>query len=203
MRMNFGPINKGGGEKRLNVVFSRAKQHMAVVSSIDYTAITNQYNDGALCFRRYLQYAEAASRGDAVTASTVMGALSREHQVADAVSSQQDPVVQALSDALQRRGFTTQANLGASGFRVDLAVGNAGESELAVAVLVDTPERYVDHEAFEQHHIRPSVLRAFGWTVVNVLYKDWLTNPGASIARVVRALTALEEVEEVEDAEPS
>ncbi|HHH27322.1 MAG TPA: DUF4011 domain-containing protein, partial [Polyangiaceae bacterium] len=43
MRMNFGPINKGGGEKRLNVVFSRAKRHMAVVSSIGYGAITNEY----------------------------------------------------------------------------------------------------------------------------------------------------------------
>ena len=60
MRMNFGPINKGGGEKRLNVVFSRAKRHMAVVSSIDPEQITNLYNDGAHCMKRYLQFARAA-----------------------------------------------------------------------------------------------------------------------------------------------
>jgi hypothetical protein len=47
MLMNFGPINKSGGERRLNVAFSRTKHHMAVVSSIEFGDITNDYNDGA------------------------------------------------------------------------------------------------------------------------------------------------------------
>lgn len=51
MRMNFGPINQSGGEKRLNVAFSRAKHHMVLVSSIHYGDITNEYNDGANCLR--------------------------------------------------------------------------------------------------------------------------------------------------------
>ena len=41
MLMNFGPINQTGGEKRLNVAFSRAKKHMAIVSSIRHADITN------------------------------------------------------------------------------------------------------------------------------------------------------------------
>jgi superfamily I DNA and/or RNA helicase len=49
MRMNFGPINCSGGEKRLNVIFSRAKRHMAVVTTIRAAAITNDHNDGANC----------------------------------------------------------------------------------------------------------------------------------------------------------
>ena len=52
--MNFGPINQSGGEKRLNVAFSRAKQHMAVVSSIHHPEITNDYNEGARCLKNYL-----------------------------------------------------------------------------------------------------------------------------------------------------
>jgi len=47
MLMNFGPINQNGGERRLNVAFSRAKKHMALVTSIRHHAITNDYNDGA------------------------------------------------------------------------------------------------------------------------------------------------------------
>ncbi|MBA2744710.1 MAG: DUF2075 domain-containing protein, partial [Flavisolibacter sp.] len=43
MLMNFGPINRKGGEKRLNVIFSRAKKHMAIVSSIRHHSITNEY----------------------------------------------------------------------------------------------------------------------------------------------------------------
>ena len=57
MVMNFGPINQDGGEKRLNVIFSRARVHMAIVSSIDADAITNTYNDGANTLRRFLEYA--------------------------------------------------------------------------------------------------------------------------------------------------
>ena len=64
MLMNFGPINQSGGERRLNVAFSRAKQHMAVVSSIRHHAITNDYNDGARSLKNYLRYAEALSCGD-------------------------------------------------------------------------------------------------------------------------------------------
>jgi len=56
MLMNFGPINKSGGERRLNVAFSRAKHHMAVISSIQFADITNDYNDGANCLKNYLRY---------------------------------------------------------------------------------------------------------------------------------------------------
>lgn len=52
MLMNFGPINRKGGEKRLNVIFSRTKQHMAVISSIKYSDIKNEYNEGANYFRK-------------------------------------------------------------------------------------------------------------------------------------------------------
>ena len=64
MLMNFGPINKSGGERRLNVAFSRAKHHMAIVSSIQFADITNDYNDGANCLKNYLRYAEAVSTGN-------------------------------------------------------------------------------------------------------------------------------------------
>ena len=60
--MNFGPINQRGGEKRLNVIFSRAKHHMAVVSSIRHDDITNDHNDGANSLKNFLQYAEATSK---------------------------------------------------------------------------------------------------------------------------------------------
>src|SRR4029078_11471096 len=63
MIMNFGPINRKGGEKRLNVIFSRAKKHMAVISSIKHADIKNEYNEGANFFRRYLNYAELVSTG--------------------------------------------------------------------------------------------------------------------------------------------
>ncbi len=187
MRMNFGPINKGGGEKRLNVVFSRAKHHMAVVSSIEHTHITNQYNDGAMCLRRYLQYAEAASRGDDITAAQVMHQL-RRAAPGSARAETRSVVVSELADALEDEGLVVTRDLGASEFRVDLAVGKDDADTMAVAILVDTPRFYAGHDPLEAHHVRPSVLRAFGWTVLSVLSKDWLAERDAVLARVLQAV---------------
>ncbi|GAA0963876.1 WGR domain-containing protein [Kribbella koreensis] len=80
MLMNFGPINTSGGEKRLNVIFSRARQHMVIVSSIDPEAITNTYNDGANTLRRFLTYANAVSQAnpEATQASLAPYAVSRK-----------------------------------------------------------------------------------------------------------------------------
>ena len=77
MLMNFGPINKSGGERRLNVAFSRAKHHMAIVSSIQFADITNDYNDGANCLKNYLRYAEAVSTGNREAAHRVLHGMSR------------------------------------------------------------------------------------------------------------------------------
>ena len=60
MAMNFGPIDQRGGEKRLNVIFSRASRHMAIVSTIAPEAITNVHNDGARALRTFLAFAEAS-----------------------------------------------------------------------------------------------------------------------------------------------
>ncbi len=77
MLMNFGPINKSGGERRLNVAFSRAKHHMAIVSSIQHADITNDYNDGANCLKNYLRYAEAVSTGNRDASHRVLHGMSR------------------------------------------------------------------------------------------------------------------------------
>ncbi|HEY3001069.1 MAG TPA: AAA domain-containing protein, partial [Kribbellaceae bacterium] len=89
MLMNFGPINTSGGEKRLNVIFSRARQHMVVVSSIEPDAITNTYNDGANTLRRFLTYATAVSRGDTPAAKAALApyALGRRRDPATTSSS--------------------------------------------------------------------------------------------------------------------
>ena len=75
MIMNFGPVNKKGGEKRLNVIFSRAKTHMAIVNSIRHFNITNEHNEGANYLKRFLHYAELISNGNMAMARTVLDSL--------------------------------------------------------------------------------------------------------------------------------
>ncbi|HEY2837763.1 MAG TPA: AAA domain-containing protein, partial [Pirellulales bacterium] len=143
MLMNFGPINKTGGEKRLNVAFSRAKRHMAVVSSIQHTAITNEYNDGANCLKSYLRYAEALSRGDLDGGQRVLAAISRWRDApSDGAAQAIDPCCDQLATALAQRGYIVERSVGQSHFRIDLAVRLPEDTVHRLGILVDTAIQY-------------------------------------------------------------
>jgi hypothetical protein len=185
MLMNFGPINQRGGEKRLNVIMSRARQHMAVVSTIEPAAITNVYNDGASTLRRFLAYAQAVSRGDSASVAAALGELSPA--VAGPPASSNVAASQ-LAGALRARGLDVAEQVGQSGFRCDLAVRRPGEASFRVAVLVDTPARVAGQPVAERMLGHPAVLRAAGWQVVHVLTKDWLESPSDVLASVVDAV---------------
>lgn len=188
MVMNFGPINQEGGEKRLNVIFSRARAHMAIVASIDADAITNTYNDGANTLRRFLDYASAVSRGDSPAAAALLGAFRdrRARDVSD--GGRESPVTRQVAAALRTRGLVVEESVGQSAFRVDLAVRSPDDGEFRVAILVDHQSRIDAQPVAERLLGHPGVLRATGWRVVHVLTKDWLESPDAVIDGIARAL---------------
>ncbi|GEK21841.1 AAA domain-containing protein [Cellulomonas xylanilytica] len=186
MRMNFGPINNAGGEKRLNVIFSRARRHMVLVSSIDHTAITNTYNDGANTLRGFLHYADAVSNGDSAAAAGVLAGL-RERSgrvVAEPVA----PIVEQIADAVRAAGVEVVAGVGQSAFRADLALRPPGAREHTVGVLVDQPARLVAHSLDERRVTQPTALRSGGWRVVQVLATEWESDPDEVVRRLVAAV---------------
>lgn len=186
MRMNFGPINQSGGEKRLNVAFSRAKHHMALVSSIRSSAITNDYNDGANCLKNYLQYAERVSAGDTAGASRILQLMSLSPADDSDRSAARHSVVDQLTNALQAAGYIIDRAVGQSRFRCDLAVRRNGDRTYRLGILVDTADYYRQTDLLERDLMKPNLLRAFGWRVAVVLSKDWWDNPDDVLARVVR-----------------
>jgi predicted DNA-binding WGR domain protein len=204
MLMNFGPINKSGGEKRLNVAFSRAKRYMAVVSTIRYSEITNEYNEGANCLRNYLRYAEAMSSGDASTAQRVLGGVTRwKEQFTHAPVEDDDAVTLQLAACLKKRGFVVDQGVGQSHFRVDLAVRLPEDGTYRLGILIDTPIQYEQAEPLERDVMRPRLLRAFGWQIESVLAKDWYENRDQELARIINILECgkQDESSELDDAE--
>jgi predicted DNA-binding WGR domain protein len=207
MLMNFGPINQRGGEKRLNVIFSRAKHHMAIVSSIRHHDITNEYNDGANSLRNFLQYAEALSKGDTTTARRVLENLNPLARKALGVETRADAVVQELATLLRARGHTVDLNVGQSRFRCDLAIRGPAEGGYQLGILVDTETHYANPDVFERYFTQPGILRAFGWRVTFVLTKDWYDDREAVLTRLERELSgapapeAEEPIEELSEPE--
>lgn len=181
MRMNFGPINQSGGERRLNVAFSRAKRHMMVVSSIRESDITNDYNDGAHCLKRYLRYAEAVSRGERDTAHRVLDELSPRRRK-DATSV--ETAVAQLAEALRGRGLEVDLDVGSSRFRCPIAVKRPGDREYRLGIFLDTRSHYAETDILGRDVQKPALLRAFGWTTEFVLTREWLLDPDGVLARL-------------------
>ncbi len=189
MLMNFGPINQKGGEKRLNVIVSRARRHMAVVSSIEAGAITNTYNDGADTLRRFLGYAQAVSRGDTAGAVAMLrpptGARPTGPAGPGPSATGAGGVGVDLAAALRERGLVVATDVGQSAFRCDLALRRPQDEEYQVAVLLDTPERVAAQPLGERLTSNPAVLTQAGWRVVQVLLKDWHDDPDRVIDELV------------------
>jgi superfamily I DNA and/or RNA helicase/very-short-patch-repair endonuclease len=178
MLMNFGPINQNGGERRLNVAFSRAKKNMALVSSVRHHAITNDYNDGARALKNYLRYAEACSAGDTQSARRILWEINPAQSGAANMASA-NIVVTQLAARLRQRSYEVETNLGQSGFRCDLAVRVRDERSYRLGIIVDTDGYYQNPDILERDVLRPRLLRSFGWNVVLVLTKNWFEDSNA------------------------
>jgi AAA domain/Protein of unknown function (DUF4011)/REase_MTES_1575 len=185
MIMNFGPINQNGGEKRLNVIFSRAKHHMMVVSSIKGHQITNVYNQGANALRQYLIYAEAAARGDITAMNSAMLTYGNDQKHrSDATGGQL--AADQIANALTAEGFTVVRNHGQSNLRCHVSVSPKEDTTFKYAIFIDDDEYYSNNDLRERYLTKNSILPNFGWSCFTVLAKDWQQNPSTVIEGLKR-----------------
>jgi DNA polymerase III delta prime subunit len=193
MLMNFGPINQNGGERRLNVAFSRAKKHMALVSSFRHHAITNDYNDGACALKNYLRYAEACSAGDLPSVQRVLWEINPVGSTAESTASA-NIVVAQLAARLRDLSYEVDTSVGQSGFRCDLAVRVRGERRYRLGIMVDTDSYYQNADLLERDVFRPRLLRNFGWNVALVLTKNWFEDANAVMQALEQRLAIAADV---------
>ena len=183
--MNFGPINQRGGEKRLNVIFSRAKHHMVLFSSLRHIDISNDYNDGANALKNFLHYAESLSRGDVALARQVLDGLNPLKRKPMALEQASQAVSEQIAQALRTRGWLAETQIGQSRFRCDVAVRANGDMQYQVGILLDITG---NASVLERFHTQPAILNAFGWKTLLVLVKDWWREPQSVLERIERIL---------------
>lgn len=185
MRMNFGPVNRRGGEKRLNVIFSRAKKHVAVVSSIRGNDITNEKNIGANHLKKYLQYAELVAQRKMKDAMAVIRSIYPERK---SKTTQSAIVAAEIAERLRQEGFMVEEQTGQSFFKFNLAVIRPDKpNEFVLGILVDDEQHY-SGSMIENYFHRPQTMRQFGWNVLQVWNKDWLRNKEQVVQKILTQL---------------
>lgn len=190
MLMNFGPINRKGGEKRLNVIFSRAKKHMAVVSSIRSFHITNEHNDGANYLKKFLQYAEMVSGGNMPAARLVLDTLVlKEQKEKQTALQEQFTTTKQVKRALEQKGYLVDEAIGQSSFKCTLGVKKQpGDEHYALGILIDNESHYLNSDLVEQYYQRPAILQSFGWKVISLFAKDWLEDSSHVLESIIKIL---------------
>jgi very-short-patch-repair endonuclease len=179
--MNFGPLNRDGGERRLNVAVTRARHELRVFSSLrgEQMDLSRTKAAGVRDLKHFLEFAEYGPR-----------ALSEAHH-----GSQGDfesPFESSVAVALSRKGWNVHTQIGASSFRVDLGVVHPDFAGRYLAgVECDGATYHRSATARDRDKLREQVLRGLGWEIVRIWSTDWWVNPGGTLERVHAALTEL------------
>jgi hypothetical protein len=177
--MNFGPLNREGGQRRLNVAVTRAREQLVVVSSIraaDLDLGASQA-EGVRHLHRYLDFAE---RG--------LPALELPHPVAGASESPLEADVKREVEAL---GYSALANVGCSGFRVDVGVLDpADPKRFLLGIECDGAGYHATPTARDRDRLRHEVLENLGWRLHRVWATEWFHRRHQEIERLRAALEA-------------
>ena len=174
--MNFGPLNRDGGWRRLNVAVSRARKSMTVYSTLrpEQIDLSRTRSDGVEQLRAFLEFAAKGNQALAVN--------SAEKAV------EPDNFAVSLAEALRKEGYEVKVNVGCSGYRIDAAIVNPDEpSRYLLGIICDGSRHSSNATARDRNIVQPSVLEGLGWRLHNVHALDWLSAPEKVVESVKSA----------------
>ena len=186
LSMNFGPINKAGGGKRLNVAFSRARVSMMIFSSMysSQIKVTDSSPDGLKAFQAFLHYAEGHDLGN-------------PGRIAGNEDEPKDGILMRICQVIQGKGFEYQTNIGHSSFHVDIAVVDPFDStQYLMGILLDGENYRMTRNTRDREIAQINVLKRLGWSLHRVWTIDWWDDPDKQIRLILEKLDQAKEIAE-------
>jgi very-short-patch-repair endonuclease len=183
LSMNFGPINKNGGQRRLNVAITRAKQKEILVSSIlpqdmDLTRLSTR-SLGVSMLAMFLGYAYQGGRPPSQASGSGEPESDFEYDV---------------REQLVARGFDVDAQVGCSGFRIDLAIRNPlHKDRYIIGIECDGATYRAQRSARDRDRLRQAVLEGLGWKIYRVWSTEWVKNSAGIVDQIASRVLELQE----------
>lgn len=179
--MDFGALNRDGGERRSNVAVTRARQELIVFAGFTAGQI-DLSRTKAIGIRDLKNFLDFAERGAVALPSISTG---------DGVGFE-SPFEEAVAAELESRGWELVPQVGVSGFRVDIGVRHPDFPGAYLAgVECDGATYHRSATARDRDKVREQVLRGLGWNIVRVWSTDWWFDPQDCVERLHADLTSL------------
>ncbi|MCR5887999.1 DUF3320 domain-containing protein [Hymenobacter sp. J193] len=192
LSMSFGPLNGEGGERRLNVLITRARQRCEVFTNLTAADLdlSRTRAQGVKDLKTFLSFAQH-------------GRLNQNEETGRAMDS---PFEEAVYRALTARGYQLRPQIGSQGFYIDLAVVDPDQpGQYVLGIECDGAMYHSARSARDRDRLRQEVLEAVGWRLHRIWSTDWFRNPARETERAVQAieearrLNALDELNEPDE----
>jgi len=181
MSMNFGPLNKEGGWRRLNVAITRARREMLVFSSFD-SSMVDLNRTNARAVRDLKHFIEFAQRGPRALAEAVQGS----------VGGYDSPFEEAVAQGLRRKGWQVVPQIGVSRFRIDLGIVHPDRpGDYLVGVECDGATYHSAATARDRDKVRSAILKGLGWKLVRLWSTEWWIDKSGALDRLHASLETL------------
>jgi very-short-patch-repair endonuclease len=173
----FGPLNREGGERRLNVLISRAKMGMEIFCnfSADELELDANAGHGVRALKHFLKYAE----------TRVLDIPRETGKQADS------PFELEVLRSLQERGYQVEMQVGTAGYFIDLAVKDPEfPGRYILAIECDGASYHSSRSARDRDRLRQGVLESMGWRFHRIWSADWFRDSQQVMERTVAAIDA-------------
>ncbi len=172
--MNFGPVNQAGGERRLNVLMTRARKRCEIFSNLSAQDLRSTGSPGVEVLKRFLHYAET---GELVSSPRQYGEFD-------------SPFEEAVYRELTKLGYEVHSQVGVAGYFIDLAIVDPDRpGRYLLGIECDGASYHSARSARDRDRLRQLVLEQHrGWCIHRIWSTDWYMNPQRQLERVVEAL---------------
>ena len=173
LTMNFGPLNHDGGQKRLNVLITRARRRCEIFTNLTADDIDSGITSpGVEALQCYLKYAET-------------GNLDVPKSEGDA----ENPFENEVANALRERGFKIVHQIGTAGYRIDLGIVDPERpGRYLLGIECDGSTYHRSQSARDRDRLRQQVLEGLGWRIHRIWSTDWFRTPDRELEKVAREI---------------
>ena len=188
---HFGSLSVEGGENRLNVAITRAKEKIYVVTSIEpeELAVEGTKNAGPKIFKSYLQYVRAVSNKKKKECQFILDSFKPTLPMSQEVIVE-NKLEKYIKEELTRLGYDVETNLGSTDYKLSLAVYDKSLDRYLLGIECDYAAYKSSDSILERDVYRNKFLASRGWKILRVWSRDWWLNKSKVINNIVKEINA-------------
>ncbi len=165
--MFFGPLNRVGGERRLNVAITRAKKEVVVFSTLksEHIDLSRTKSLGVRHLKEYLEYAEKGTKA----LPTYINYEKNNFNILN--------FEKTVAEFIENAGYKVEYQIGCSEYKIDLAVFDPDNPNKYILGIECDGKFYCNSStARDRDKLRHLILEKLGWKIYRVWSTDWWQN---------------------------